>query len=82
MTEAASNGVPGKLDKKVYERELYKLQVELVKVQDWVKATGARIVILFEGRDAAGKGGVIKRITQTGEPACLSGGRAPGPHRS
>jgi len=59
---------PAKLDKKFYERELFKLQVELVKMQDWVKATGARIVIIFEGRDAAGKGGVIKRITERVSP--------------
>jgi polyphosphate kinase 2 len=48
----------------VYEAELFRLQTELVKVQEWVRATGARIVVLFEGRDAAGKGGTIKRITE------------------
>jgi polyphosphate kinase 2 len=53
-----------KLDKKVYERELYRLQTELAKVQGWVRETGQRVVVLFEGRDAAGKGGAIKRITQ------------------
>jgi polyphosphate kinase 2 (PPK2 family) len=47
---------------------LFKLQVELVKLQDWVKKTGARIVILFEGRDAAGKGGIIKRILERVSP--------------
>lgn len=57
-----------KLDKKEYERELFKLQVELVKMQEWVKQTGARIVIVFEGRDAAGKGGVIKRIMERVSP--------------
>ena len=57
-----------KLDKKEYERELFKLQVELVKLQSWVKETGARIVIIFEGRDAAGKGGVIKRIMERVSP--------------
>jgi hypothetical protein len=46
--------------KKTYARELNRLQTELVAAQDWVKATGQRIVILFEGRDAAGKGGVIE----------------------
>ncbi|MFL6182109.1 MAG: polyphosphate kinase 2 [Actinomycetes bacterium] len=55
---------PSKLDKKLYERELYRLQTELAKVQEWTRATGQRIVILFEGRDAAGKGGAIKRISQ------------------
>jgi len=48
----------------VYEAELFRLQTELVKLQEWVRQTGARIVILFEGRDAAGKGGAIKRITE------------------
>ena len=54
--------------KKDYEREMARLQVELVKLQDWVKATKARVVILFEGRDAAGKGGVIRRITERVSP--------------
>jgi polyphosphate kinase 2 len=57
-----------KLGDKEYEAELFKLQVELVKLQDWVKKTGARIVILFEGRDAAGKGGIIKRILERVSP--------------
>ena len=61
-----SNGVskPKKLSKKVYEKELERLQIELVKLQEWIKAQGLRVVVVFEGRDAAGKGGVIKRITQ------------------
>src|SRR5881227_1791169 len=53
-----------KLPNKVYEAELFRLQTELVKMQEWVRAKGARIVVVFEGRDAAGKGGTIKRITQ------------------
>lgn len=52
------------IPKKIYERELYRLQGELAKLQRWVKVTGSRIVIIFEGRDAAGKGGTIKRITE------------------
>ena len=52
-----------KLKRKEYEKELDKLQVELCHLQDWVKATGERIVIVFEGRDAAGKGGLIKAMT-------------------
>jgi len=56
--------VDRKLPKDVYEAELYRLQTELVKLQEWVKATGTRIVVVFEGRDAAGKGGTIKRITE------------------
>ena len=57
-----------KIGNKEYEAEIFKLQVELVKLQDWVKATNARIVILFEGRDAAGKGGIIKRIMERVSP--------------
>jgi polyphosphate kinase len=53
-----------RLPKKPYERELLRLQSELVKVQEWVKAEGVRLVVLFEGRDAAGKGGAIKRVTE------------------
>jgi len=53
-----------KLKNSVYEAELYRLQAELVKVQEWTKATGARMIIIFEGRDAAGKGGTIKRLTE------------------
>jgi len=56
------------LSSKKYEKELARLQVELVKMQYWAKHTGARIVILFEGRDAAGKGGTIKRITEPLNP--------------
>ena len=57
-----------KLKKKYYEKELQKLQVELVKLQRWIREKGLKVVVLFEGRDAAGKGGVIKRITQTLNP--------------
>jgi len=57
-----------KLTTAVYEKELGKLQVELVKLQEWVKDQGLKVVIIFEGRDAAGKGGVIKRITESLNP--------------
>jgi polyphosphate kinase len=57
-----------KMGRKSYEKELHKLQVELCHVQDWVKAEGVRIIILFEGRDAAGKGGTIKAITERVSP--------------
>ena len=57
-----------RLNKQVYEKELAKLQTELVKMQYWVKATGYRMIILFEGRDAAGKGGAIKRLTEPMNP--------------
>jgi polyphosphate kinase 2 len=56
------------MKRKVYEKELHKLQVELCRLQDWVKETGERIIILFEGRDAAGKGGTIKAITERVSP--------------
>ena len=59
---------PRKIDKETYERELAKLQLELVKLQEWVKRDGLRVVVVFEGRDAAGKGGVIKRITEALNP--------------
>jgi polyphosphate kinase len=58
----------GKMDRKLYEKELRKLQVDLCHMQDWVKAEGARVIILFEGRDAAGKGGTIKAITERVSP--------------
>src|SRR6516165_5852477 len=58
----------GKMKRKAYEKELHKLQVELCRLQDWVKETGERIIILFEGRDAAGKGGTIKAVTERVSP--------------
>lgn len=57
-----------KLTDEIYERELKKLQIELVKLQYWVKEKGLKVVVIFEGRDAAGKGGTIKRITETLNP--------------
>lgn len=64
--EAAEPG--GKLKRKAYEKELARLQIELVKLQEWIKHKGLKVVVLFEGRDAAGKGGVIKRITESLNP--------------
>jgi polyphosphate kinase 2 len=68
----ASRNVPkgkaGKLKNKDFERQLAKLQAELVKVQLWVQHKGLKVVVIFEGRDAAGKGGVIKRITERVSP--------------
>ena len=55
---------PGKIPNLIYEAELRRLQAELVKLQEWTRETGARCVVIFEGRDAAGKGGTIKRITE------------------
>jgi polyphosphate kinase 2 len=57
-----------KMKRKVYEKELRKLQVELCHLQNWVKKTGARVIILFEGRDAAGTGGTIKAMTERVSP--------------
>lgn len=57
-----------KLKNRVYLEKLEDLQIELVKLQEWIKATGERVVVIFEGRDAAGKGGTIKRILQTLNP--------------
>jgi polyphosphate kinase 2 len=57
-----------KMRRKEYEKELRKLEVELCKLQDWVKATGARVIVVLEGRDAAGKGGTIKAITERVSP--------------
>lgn len=57
-----------KLKKSDYEAELERLQIELVKMQEWIKQEGLKVVVVFEGRDAAGKGGVIKRITEKLNP--------------
>jgi polyphosphate kinase 2 len=59
---------PKTLKKKFYEQELGRLQIELVKLQEWVKQEGLKVVVIFEGRDAAGKGGTIKRITESLNP--------------
>ena len=58
----------GAIDRAVYFQELFRLQGELVKLQDWVVDKKLKVVVIFEGRDAAGKGGVIKRITQRLNP--------------
>jgi polyphosphate kinase 2 len=55
---------PRRLPRRVYERELFRLQAELVRLQEWVRVEGARLVVIFEGRDAAGKGSAIKRVTE------------------
>jgi polyphosphate kinase len=57
-----------RIPRKVYERELLRLQEELVKMEDWIQGNGLRVVVVFEGRDAAGKGGAIKRITERLNP--------------
>jgi polyphosphate kinase len=64
----ATSGAAKKLKRKDYEQELAALHVELVKLQEWVKSTGAKICVVFEGRDSAGKGGTIKAITERVSP--------------
>lgn len=71
----ADTGLP----RKVYEAELFRLQTEFVKLQQWVRHTGARIVVIFEGRDAAGKGGTIKRITNYLSPRVVRTAALPVP---
>lgn len=66
--------------RRVYFRELFKMQAELVKLQDWIVKTDKKVVILFEGRDAAGKGGVIKRITQRLNPRVCRVAALPAPN--
>jgi polyphosphate kinase 2 len=72
---------PETLDRRVYFTNLLRLQAELIKVQDWVVHTGAKVLILFEGRDSAGKGGVIKRITQRLNPRVARVVALPAPNR-
>src|SRR5215831_9032436 len=66
-SESDDNGT-GKMKRKAYEKELERLQAELCMLQDWVKYKGLRVIIVFEGRDAAGKGGTIKAITDRVSP--------------
>ena len=89
VSAAITNGTPKKPRKKksakrkipndVYEAELFRLQTEFVKLQEWVRHTGARIVVVFEGRDAAGKGGTIKRITEYLSPRVARVAALPAP---
>ncbi len=74
-----SRAVAQKLPRKLYEKELVRLQAELMKVQEWVRAERARIVVIFEGRDAAGKGGTIKRVTQYLNPRVVQIAALPAP---
>jgi polyphosphate kinase 2 len=66
--ELLAGGSPRRLEAKTYRRELGRLQIELIKLQEWIKDRGLKVVVLFEGRDAAGKGGTIKRITERLNP--------------
>ncbi|MES2360360.1 MAG: polyphosphate kinase 2 [Pseudomonadota bacterium] len=78
--EAPGHSAQDKERRRQYFRELFRLQGELVKLQDWVVGTGHKVVILFEGRDAAGKGGVIKRITQRLNPRICRVAALPAPN--
>ncbi len=73
-----AGGTP-RLPRKLYETELYRLQGELVKMQEWVRAEGARVVMIFEGRDAAGKGSTIKRVTEYLNPRAARIAALPAP---
>ena len=68
LGELADHPVPETIDRQIYFRELFRLQGELVKLQDWIVHRKLKVVVIFEGRDAAGKGGIIKRITQRLNP--------------
>ena len=68
LGEMSDHPAPDTLDRKIYFRELFRLQGELVKLQDWIVHKKLKVVVVFEGRDAAGKGGIIKRITQRLNP--------------
>jgi polyphosphate kinase 2 len=70
---------PAKISDEAYEAELFRLQTELVKLQEWARTTGARIVVIFEGRDAAGKGGTIKRLTEYLSPRVVRIAALPSP---
>src|SRR6516164_406181 len=65
---AEEKAASGKMRRKEFEKELARLQIELTRLQTWVQATGARVIVVFEGRDTAGKGGVINRITARTSP--------------
>jgi len=69
-----------KMSNKVYEKELYKLQAELCRMQEWVVSKGLRVIVVFEGRDAAGKGGTIKRILERTSPRVFRVNALPAPN--
>ena len=79
LNEADENPDRNTLDRKIYFKELFRLQGELVKLQDWVQHEKKKVVVIFEGRDSAGKGGVIKRITQRLNPRICRVAALPAP---
>ena len=80
LTEIAEHPQPETLDRRVYFKELLRLQGELVKLQDWIVHHKLKVVVIFEGRDAAGKGGVIKRITRRLNPRICRVAALPAPN--
>lgn len=80
LSDAGETADNGQLDRKTYFGELFRLQAELVKLQDWVAQKKLKVVVLFEGRDAAGKGGAIKRITQRLNPRVCRVAALPAPN--
>jgi polyphosphate kinase 2 len=81
MAELADHPSHEQLDRRIYFRELFRLQHELVRLQDWVVHKGLKIVVIFEGRDSAGKGGAIKRITQRLNPRVCRVAALPAPNK-
>lgn len=79
MSKSSAKKKQAKVPKKVYEAEVFRLQTELVKLQEWVKETKTRVVVIFEGRDAAGKGGTIKRINEYLSPRVVRTVALPAP---
>jgi polyphosphate kinase 2 len=73
------SGKTGRLSRKLYEPELFRLQGELVKMQEWVRRSGTRLIVIFEGRDAAGKGSTIKRVTEYLNPRIVRIAALPAP---
>jgi polyphosphate kinase len=80
LTEISEQPQPDTLDRRIYFKELFRLQGELVKLQDWVLHNKLKVVVIFEGRDSAGKGGVIKRITQRLNPRICRVAALPAPN--
>src|SRR5215831_8424385 len=80
LDDLSEHPEPETIDRRIYFRELFRLQGELVKLQDWVARNKLKVVVIFEGRDAAGKGGVIKRITQRLNPRICRVAALPAPN--
>src|SRR5215470_1279278 len=79
MTDKQNDNGGSRLKRRKYEKELRRLQAELCKLQDWVRYKGLRVVVVFEGRDAAGKGGTIRAITERVSPRVFRLAALPAP---